>query len=341
MPTVYLAGGEDIEFGELDGGTISTTSGEFRSSYSRCALKVRDTSLTGPINEPNSCLWRNFNAFNQTEFWFTGRVKHSNNFRNGMNPIFRLTDGSGVPRLQMRNYDYGIYHVETINGSGTKVQIGNSALFDFSDNIIDKIDVHCRYDTVGFLDIYVNGILVYNFAGDNTTNGVTELAFVDLMNACWTGYATWSEIIVADIDTRSLSLKVFPPVANGHANTFDTGSPAAANINETTLDDSTLNGSTTAGQIDQYTNGAVPSGTLDVIDLIISARAQRGNAGITKIALGARTNGTDYWGSDQLLVAAWGNIQEHFYNNPDTSVPWLKTEIGAAVGFNVGSKSAA
>jgi hypothetical protein len=341
MVTVYLVGGEDIEWGVTDGATVDSTAGYFRSNYARCGMKVISDGSSAPFLVPSTAFSRNYNAFNQTEFWFSARVRHDSGFRLSTNPVFRLVSPDLQPRVQMRLRSAGVgYEVQKIDHTGALTTIGNKIWFEFSHTTIDKIDVHCNYDVAGSLDIYINGLLVFNFLGDLTSDSTTQIGYIDLMTAGYPGTgATWSEMIICDTDTRSVSVQTFAPVANGNTHNFDTGSPAAANVNEIVLDDSTLDGSTTAGQIDQYTNGAAATGTLGVWAFVISARAAKGLSGPSKIALGVRTNGTDYWGSDIPLAVSFANIQEKFYTNPDTSDYWKKSEIGAALGFNIGSKS--
>jgi hypothetical protein len=120
------------------------------------------------------------------------------------------------------------------------------------------------------------------------------------------------------------------PVANGNTHNFDTGSPAASKVNETTLDDTTLDGSTTAGQIDQYTIPAITSGTFGIIAIGVSARMQKGTSGPSKMDLGTRVSGTDYWSTDFSLAASWQTSQYWQTVDPSTSAAWtaLPTNIG-------------
>jgi hypothetical protein len=127
---------------------------------------------------------------------------------------------------------------------------------------------------------------------------------------------------VSDSDTRSLGLQTFQPVANGNTHSFDTGSPAASNVNEVTLDDTTYDGSSTAGQIDQYTIPSLASG-YGVVAFGVSARAAKGASGPTKIDLGVRVGGSDYWSSDQSLGVSLLNYQIWWSTNPNTTVPWV------------------
>jgi hypothetical protein len=326
-------GAEDHEYVQMGGAAVSTTVGTFRTSNSRCSLACGDGEFYEAIK-----------PYAESEFWFSACAfgALSSGGVDGAKMLVFLDDGL-VERIRVVSNESSTFRVERVNAAGVATKIGNTFFWPVStgSGILDKLDVHIVYDTVGSIDIYVNGIYVFAFAGDATSDGQTILARHRVGNMGRFNTVYWSETWIDQDDTRSRSLIGFDMVANGHANTFDIGSPSVSNINEIVLDDGTLNGASTAGLIDQYTNGAVPSGTKDVIALVVSARPQRGASGPTKLALGVRTNGTDYWGSDQLLDLAWDNVQEIFGTNPDTGIPWLKSEIGAAVGFNVGTKSAA
>lgn len=51
-----------------------------------------------------------------------------------------------------------------------------------------------------------------------------------------------------------------------------------------------------------------------------------------------RTGGADYTGTSQTLPAALGLVQDVFYTNPASGLPWVIGDI-TAVGFNIGVKS--
>jgi hypothetical protein len=334
MTNILWVGAEDLEYVQMGGAAISTSSTTFRSGFgSRCSL---------PANGFNT-FWESIKEYSESDFWFSARCVAATSGNATNTVLIGFLDDSLNVRVRVVGLGSNSWKVQKVDASGTATDIGNHFFWPISttSNVLDKIDIHIVDDVTGSMDIYVNGMYVFAFLGDLTTDGVSTLAHHRLGGPAGGVNCFWSETFICDGDTRSLSLAGFDPVANGNANTFDTGSPSVSNINEVTLDDTTLNGSSVAGQIDQYTNGAVPSGTLDVIGVVISARAQKGESGPSKLALGVRTSGSDYWGSDQALDVAWENIQEVFATNPDTGAVWRRNEIGAAVGFNVGSKSAA
>lgn len=330
--TAIWAGAEDIEYVSVGGAGISTTSTNYRAVMgTRCAL----------VADGSSKFWQSILPYAETTFWWSGRVVASQSDNSADRILLVFLDSGLIARIKiiaLGDFNWGVYKV---NASSTATKIGNTFYYPISatDGVCDKIDIRINYAVAGSIDIYVNLINVFSFAGDCTTDSVTTLCGHRLGGINSIGNCYWSETWVDDADTRSQGLASFSPVANGNANTFDTGAPSASNINETTLDVTTLNGSSTAAQIDQYTNGAVPSGTLDIKALVVSAYAQKGASGPSKMDLGVRTGGSNYWGSDKTLTTAWSNYQEIFSTNPGTSAAWLKSDIGNASGFNIGVKS--
>jgi len=212
-------------------------------------------------------------------------------------------------------------------------------------SVFDQLDVFVNYAVSGQVAVYFNRILKGDTGAgvDVTTDGITAIANIGYGTNTDTGASAtgcnWSETVVSDTDTRSWNLQVFPPVANGNTHNFDTGTPAAANVNEITIDYSTLDGSTTANQIDEYTTGAVVSGTYGVVAYCVSAVMQKGATGPSKADLVVRTGAADWLSADQVLTASWDTYQNAWLTNPNTGVAWLPSDIGAASGFNIGMKS--
>jgi hypothetical protein len=148
----------------------------------------------------------------------------------------------------------------------------------------------------------------------------------------------YSEVIISDTDTRFMTLETLTPAADGNTVTWDVG--GVSNINETTEDDTTLNSSSTPGQVQQYTTNGLPAGTYGVLAVVLSGKMIGGTGGgPTQVEFGVRTGGVDAWGSDVLLPVSLQTVQYPFYVDPNTSSPFDPTNLGA--GFNIGLKSVA
>lgn len=153
----------------------------------------------------------------------------------------------------------------------------------------------------------------------------------------------WSEIIVTDVDTRSLSLITVAPLAAGAANTFSTPG-AVGNINEVTINDTTLISSATANQIAEYTadTSLITSagGNPAVRAVSTYSRSQRGATGPQNMQHVVRVGGTDFTSATKSLITSFGQVSHVFELNPATSAAWAMSDITTA-GFNIGVKSIA
>lgn len=344
MTTVYLAGSEDTEFAQLGGGVVVTTNTRYRTAFSRSALS--STMLNSGAGLAG--YWRNTVPFSASTFWFGAQIASSatGGFNTGASYQFlEFCTSDALPRIRFRGTSSSSFIMAAykVDAAGTATQLGSSFAFPLTVTTggMTKLDINIVYAVAGSINVYMNGVLLFSFTGDVTTNSTTTLAYVNLQNGSQAsaGVMYWSEIMVLDIDTRSLNLQGFDPVANGNTHNFDTGTPAAANVNEATLDITTLDGSTTAGQIDQYTTGAVAAGTFGVLAYGVSAALQKGTSGPGKADLGVRTGSTDYWSADQTLITSFGLFQNWWTVNPNTGVAWLPSQIGSTTGFNIGIKS--
>lgn len=352
---VYFAAGEDEAFTSVGTVAINTTASHRRASWSRCALQANDGDSywdTGNVMSVAS-------AWFHARVWMTGRTTNLTNASPLNRAAIRIVDAAGITRLALiyftsasntpntlaTNWRFGKY-----TAAGTFTQLGSvlSGIFASSPAAPDAIDIQVvNYATAGAgeVRIWINETLVYEVTGatlatdSNTTiNGIRLAGCIAATdgNKFDLGY---SEVIIADSDTRTRGLATLAPAANGNTVNWTTG--GVSNINETPLDDVTLNDSASAGQIQQYTIGALPSGVYGVEALIVSARAMAGSAGgPTKLDFGIRTNSIDYWSSDYTLAASLDNAQHIMATNPDTSAAFTTAEVGAA-GFNIGMKSVA
>lgn len=332
---IYVGrGGEDVEFIGGAGTSLVSTAGHFRSGKARC-------SMVANVN----AVWRNRNPFSAATFWFSAVPYNQFTALSANSRCIVFLDANGVSRLYLTsNGANSSFRIFKVDAAGTATQLGSDFTFVWPTAALlcPKLDIYVDYQASGAVRVYSGGAQLFSFSGDPTTNSVTALAYVQLGSHSNSGNSVieWSEVMVLDVDTRALSLCTWGAVANGNTHNFDTGVPAAANINEITCDDTTLDGSTTAGQIDQYTTGAVPSGVQAVLAYGVSARAVSGITGPSKLDLGLRLSGADYWSADlSISQSAWGHYSNDWFTNPATGVAFLTSEIGNAAGFNIGAKS--
>lgn len=337
---IYFAGGEDIDFQVTGTFPPTASAGRFRPSFARGAMGGTGNTVTDFIE--------NFIPFatGGSAFWAAARCCNSFPAGNVSGAIIMaFGDSSHIVRLRLRLTSAGVtstFVVEKLTSGAVATSLfTGSFVWDTAatGNEATQFAFHITYAVAGSIELFYKGISLGSFSGDVTTDGVTSLAFVRLGNNGGGNESFWSECMVLDVDPRTFSLQTFAPVANGNTHNFDTGTPAAANVNEFVLNVTTLDGSTTAAQIDEYTTGAVATGTFDVIAYGVSALMTKGTSGPSKADLAVRTGAADWFSADQVLTTFYADYQNWWLTNPSTSAAWQTTQIGAAAGFNIGVKS--
>jgi hypothetical protein len=336
VPVFYYMGGEDVSYTAVGSGlSVDTTPGRF-NSIARCAVGI--TNVSG--------YWSQSPAFSASSFWHSIYLFPlvGGGISSGGFPVIRWWDSTGQTRLQIRGtnnsgFDGIPFVLEKVAIGGGTTQLGSSFTIPIVTGTLGRLDIQIIYGITGLISIYTNlsSIPSFSFSGDLTTNGNTLLAGHDLLSPVnWIvggngGYMAYSQDFISDSDTRSMQQQTLAPVANGNTHNFDVGSPAASNVNEITINDSTFDGATLAGLIDQYTLPAILAGSYSVSGVAVSARLARSFGGPTKLDLGVRSGGADWWGPDQTLNAAYSNGYETIWNtDPATGGPWaaLPTNIG-------------
>jgi hypothetical protein len=349
-PVINFRGGEDSEFLASGAASVVTTGGWFRAGYARAALYIQASG-----NYWIGQLDGSANLFALSVFWFGARhLTHWSTFGNTFGGLMlEFTDSSGITRIRIRNTagggatPTGPYQLEKLNSVGVATALGATFSPVWNFEALYSIFVSVNYAVAGQIDVWgaasdgTSAVLLRSYAGDVTTDGVTQLAGLKLGCSITPGIANqagtaWSEIIVTDSDARSMSLATVAPVANGNTHNFDTGAPAAANVNETTLSVTTFDGSTTAGQLDQYTIGALPAGSWTILDFAVSAVMRKGFSGPANADLNVRSGGADYLTADIPLTTIFAlGYQRSWATDPATGVTW------AALPTNIGVRSAA
>jgi hypothetical protein len=344
--TTLFAGGEDSDFtmhGAMSVNTNSSSSTYFASGYARESLYISSSGSNGttlplsdyaltPTFAANSTLWVHAIVSDGN-----GSGGYGTNF-----PQLVAYSPDGVARLVVRdaNSTRGQWKISTVNNAGTFTDLVSMSSSCFTGYVFNKMDFYINYSASGEVTLYCNGSQVADYTGNVTTNSATQINQIQFAgDYAWnTCCEYWSEIIVATTDTRNLRLATLAPSANGNNDNWDTG--GVSNVNETTDNTSTVNASGTAGQIQEYTVTALPSGSFQVQDLWVNMKAQVDTSGPQHIQGMVRTGSTDYTSSNlSPSQGSWGWISTDWTTNPNTGVAWTTGDL-SAVGFNLGFKSA-
>ena len=358
--TILWAGNEDIDFAALVNAAEDCCSDNNRA-YSRGNIVAggfgdwndngNPTSSTPPTNY---ALTPTFTS--STSLWVHGYNSEGNSNSvltssgNGWE-LLALYSPDGYPRIAI-GYPNGTatgsqinqYSIYTIDNTGTYTLLATQSSAYSSNPICGTqtttFDVYVNYGTSGTVTLYCNSVQAVTYSGNVTTNSATTLNQVR-----FAGINAWSEMIVSTTPTLAMHLLCLAPAANGNADTFTTGN--VSNINEFTLDTTTVDASGTAGQIQEYT--VVPStwsdwsafgSSANVLAVVMHASALVNSTGPQHLQAMVRTGGTDYTSSNlSPNQYSWTHISNIWATNPNTSANWTLGDLSNA-GFNIGFKSA-
>ncbi len=352
--TIYFAGGEDINYTQ-EGGTdygFDTLGGSFRSDWSRGGVSIE--SLVGGTNFPapntpgvGQAIPVSPEFTNLSDFWFHTQVATLHNATSAGHNVLFFASPDGIWRLGLQGTGTGAeWRLVSRDSGGSQTVLASSgpgvfqSAFAFTLRLI-QLDVHIVYGTSGSVDVFVDGgsVAVLSFSGDTTTGGATELNKFFLGTPANTVISIWSETIISDLNTRSMGVLTLNEITDGNTQDW-VGS--AGDINEADLDDDTFIYVHLPDKISEWTvTNTIPSGRWVINAVTQAVRGNTGGSSPTKFEFAVRPNGGsgDFFSSDVTLGASLANFSHIWEVNPDTSLSWMLTDLGA--GFNLGIKSIA
>lgn len=312
--TIIWCGGEDIDF-YRNSMVITTTSGYYRSDYARCGM-AGGMAVSTPFSAITSGWAHRYTANRSTSATWNlmGLVKGVEDYR-GI--YVRVTNSPA-------NYNFLITKCAGADGtsSHTTLAATTNAPYVGSGSLDLQVD---NYSSNGTVRLYFRGMLILEYTGDITISGVSDFTCMMIAsNASDKDVA--SECIVADVDTRLMSVKTMHPSQNESSSGW-TGS--YTDIDETTESLSDTVHTNASGSTYQCGLGDMPAyGTFTVEAVKMAARVADGT-GSTDIKIGIKTNSTVYLGSAQTLDNYWINLIHLLQTNPNTGVAFTPAEITA------------
>lgn len=333
--TILFAGGEDIDFTFIGGPQSSTGAGTFRSGYARLSIDPTDGTTSDPpvsrfftpVFTATTSLWLHMEVYTTTVSTDSGAE------------MVCAIDPSGVCRLMFRGTGSTSIKLTTRTSAGVLVDLMTCTSGGWPINgIISKIDWKLNYNSSGSSDLYVNGVDICSYSGNVTTESATQIAQYYFGRPSRGSQSNYSEIIVATTSTRDLNLATCAPQANG---TTQNWTGTAANVNPTTVNDTSAITTTSTGTIGNFTCPALPTGAFTVPAVVQSARIQGANS-ITNFRFNSRPAGA---GSDfdttadipvtSVFTSYPNNI---ITTNPNTSGAWTTSVLGSSSNFGVKSR---
>ena len=322
MTILYVAC-EDSDGMIMSGATIGAGS-FFDPNYARCCF-VPGSSNDAYVMTPALAA--------QQTLWVRARLL-AHNQNNNNQEIISLMNGAGNPILALSRISIGDLNLCLRKHNGTAfTSLVQNTSFQLTDEFITKLDVGVRYATDGWMRVYFDNQLVLSWTGDTTGRGnTTGLTQVKFHNCGW-GNTAWSEIVLADRDTRAIHgvKRLFlsgEGSVTGWTNNMQSGAFNIEAIREQICDDATAVVSDTAGQTSTWT--FEPPGNFytgkNIHSVVTTARALKGATGPTKLGLGVKANGAVHTVT-KTLDTGFASYQTIFANNPTTGVAFTASDL--------------
>lgn len=311
--TILWCGGEDIDL-HLSSMTSTTTSGYFRSDFSRCGL-AGGMATSKAFSAVTSAWLHRYTANRSASTWtLMGLVKSPTDCR-GIH--VRVTTSPA-------NYNFLITKCADPSGLGSHTTLVGTTNAPYLGNGFLDLQVE-DYGTSGAVRLYFKGELVAEYTGDLTISGVSDFTSMLIMSNS-TSNDVASECIAADVDTRLMSLKTMVPTSSDNSSGW-TGT--YANIDEYAMSSSDSIYTTSSGSTYQCNLGDMPAYGDYTVEAVKMAVRVADGTGSKDIKMGIKTNGTVYLGSTQTLDNKWTHLGHMLQTNPDTGVAFTPSEITA------------
>jgi len=322
--TIYFAGGEDVDF---PNGTTSACSvngpGPFSSNRVGYARGVVDL-CSGTVGVYAASLSFSSVTSAWLHFWYWG----CGSWYIGLGTSGKSVGFSNNNSCEawLGTYDGSSTYNWLVNTSGNVIPSGGSP---------SQWDLQVSdYGSSCVLNLYMNAASspTLTYSGNCTVGGNTGLnsVIITFPNSGTSAYYNegFSEIIVANSDTRALSLVTLTPNANGTTQSWST--PAYTNINPITINDSNFTSDNNNGDVTQYKMNCLPSGTFSIKDVRIITRGLKVSGGLTHINSGFYNGSSDQLGTSAAQNSYFFPFLNDFTTNPFTSSAWQQSDIGCS-----------
>jgi len=304
-------------------GTVTAETG-FDAGYARAAYGA--ASNAAGLTPANTVRTNPFTP--SSSFWFSAQY-YEGSLSNQANYPWLVFYDAGTARLGLRATGVAqqvMLTTRTAANTLVNLVIATGSICANGDRC--KLDVKVVYAVAGSVEVYSNGLLILSYSGDITTDGATTLDQVGVANHSSGGpFTYWSELIVANEDTRSYRLFSSVPQAAGTPQEW--AGALAGNINELTINDANFNSTVTANQRSNWTLQALPAGTQAIVNVSTCARMSRGTGGPQKFRHSLESGGNQYDnGADITPNTSFG---DNCYNwgptSPATAGAWTPAEF--------------
>lgn len=289
----------------------TTPTGRFNSERVEGAFEFpENTSLSVP------------HVVSAAEMWYHFRYAYAwGNATLGNTPVVEIRDGNSNIIATL-----SVVGSQSLRASATGVTTANSGTQVISANVAYSIDMQVIVNTTITVRFYINGALYADLAvlnNSGTVRGIPASMTLRCASNWMTAY--FSEIIIADEDTRGMRVREMRPKSFGIFQEWD---GVIANLRDTDLatgisvDEANRRVSFGITNVENVSPG-------DVINRVVAQTfAQRGESGLSQFNHFFRhRDGTVTDGTPQTLSVLGDFYVEEFPINPRTGVAWTPEDF--------------
>ncbi|AGH31477.1 hypothetical protein LOKG_00041 [Loktanella phage pCB2051-A] len=258
------------------------------------------------------------------EGWFHAGVYFKVPIDVAVRQMLRFYDSAGqilfgITRHGNNMYS-NIYTAPTTSVNGPTGTLGG--------DLFTTLDVNWKiHDTLGFIKIYAGKILISAYTGDTShfANGGVSAFRIAEFNPYADG--TFSEIIIADQDTRGMKVKTMFGNAAGANSGFTGGYADVSGF--VGPQETTAITSDTAGQISTFGLADPLASSAAILGVFINARGTKGASGPQGVNGVLRTGGVNYHSVDKAFEGILKSRSFSWDVNPATGLNWTTAELTA------------
>lgn len=312
--TIVFAGNEREPFGAIvPSVTEVTTASTFNSTYCRSSL-LASGSLSTITTPALGSLATSYTRFDFYSAFVSNSGRVFARWYNALGvEVFRLIGDTSF-HLQMAYW----------NGASF-INIGSP--YTLVANTLITIEVKIVCGGSGSAELSVNNTSIGTGSASMTL--VTDIDKVVLVDNIGGGSAMYySRLMVATVPMVSWQQFVAPATSNGSDSTDGTGT--FTDINELPFNDATLINLPTAGNRRDFKSASRSLGAGTVVGVTVTARAQKGLTGPSKIKFYVVQSSTRYYSPDIPLTTTFTGYEYTWETNPATGLAWTTTAAGDA-----------
>jgi hypothetical protein len=237
------------------------------------------------------------------------------------------------------------FRIQNYNGGTDSPYFGTYAVNTWYDVFVVK-----AYGASGYVKCWIDGTLEFDSGTVNTgTMPSTQRMRLGGGESSTKDYTWFMDVCMgngAPSPATSFPLNlavdaVLLPNGNGASSDLTGSDGNSVNnyeqVDEATPDDATTyNGGSTVDDHDGYAMEDWTDNGETIRGVQIEAVVAKSDAGAASARIGVRSNGTDYWGSDEALSTTWGWIVEVYGDDPNGGASWTDARIdGMELNFAV------